>query len=111
MIPHVGLLDALPEKFIRGILPCDHATFSVFDWNQEETVIPLELEPADVVSTSATRNQAVFQVVSDRSRLGIDCVCAEICRITVEGSCFFFRSRVEQSLGIRRKGFPIRLDH
>src|SRR6266852_3288416 len=101
------LLEAFPEK---GVFAGEHASFTVFDGDQQEAVVTLELEPADVVCALTAGDEIVFEVVGDSAGLGIDGVGAEIGGVGVKGGGFFFGGSGEQSFCVGRKRFAIGLE-
>ena len=104
------LLEALPEKFECGVLAREDAALTVFDGDEIEAIVALELEPADVVCALAAGNETVFEVVGDRSRFGINGESAEIGGVAVKGSGFFFGSGGQQSCCIGRERFAVGLE-
>jgi hypothetical protein len=47
-----SLFDALPQKLELRVLSVNHSAFSVFTGDEEEVVVVLKFEPADIVDTA-----------------------------------------------------------
>lgn len=86
------LLDPLPQKLIRRILPVNHSAFPVLAGDKEQAIVALKLEPSDIIDAARIWPDCVFQVVGDGLRLQVQRVLAVIRDVIVEGGDLLFSS-------------------
>lgn len=102
-----ALFDSLPNEFVGGIFSFDFASAAVFDGGEDEAVVALEFEPANVFDFGTGWVGIALEVVSDGLRFQIDRVRAVIGEVAVECFGFLFLSAGTQSF---REGLAVGFD-
>ena len=84
------LFDSFPYEFVGCVLAVERASVAVFGGSEDEAIVALKFEPADVVDFGAGWVGVALDVVSDGLGFEIDGVGAVVGEVTVEGGGFFF---------------------
>ena len=103
----MALFDSLPYEFVGCGLSVDGASLAVLGGNEQEAIVTLKFEPANVPGSGAAWVGVALDVVGDGLFFEIDGVGAVIGEVAVEGGGFLFLCAGAESGG---EGLAIAFD-